>query len=130
MWTTWKGVINPHGPSHIDLYPLIIYQVFFHRNSALYYLINQSWKSLQGVLGLIGTYEQSMIKRFSHANSDDSRRADRELNEFIYRVRNNEIALGIVLFPSLVETGGEIGNYPFGFLFSSNMLHPKFDEFF
>lgn len=90
---------------------------FFRRNSALYYLINQRWRDLQSKLGLISTYEKSMVKRFGDPQSDNSRRADRELNEFIRRVKESDIRMGIVLFPRFVETGGNIDNYPFGFLF-------------
>ena len=93
----------------------------FHRNSALYYLINRKWNALQRNLGLSSTYNQSMIMRFSDSTSDDSRRANHELNEFINRVKNNNIALGIVLFPPLIETGGNVNNYPFGFLFDRVM---------
>ncbi len=90
---------------------------FFHRNSALYYLIKQAWNGLQSKLGLVGTYNQSMIQRFADPKSDDSRRANRELDEFILRVKSSHIKLGIIMFPNPVETGGDIDNYPFGFLF-------------
>jgi len=89
---------------------------FFHRNSALHYLIVQMWNGAQSKLGLISTYDQSMNRRFRDPKSDDSRRAERELNEFIRRVKISNISLGMVLFPTLVETGGDIDNYPFGFL--------------
>ena len=104
-------------PKPYRLIPSDYLSGFFHRNSALYYLINQMWIGAQGRLGLIGTYNQSMIKRFGDPKSDDSRRANRELNEFIHRVKSSNIKLGMVLFPNLVETGGDIDNYPFGFLF-------------
>ncbi len=104
-------------PRHYRLIPSDYLSDFFHRNSALFYLIHARWNELQRTLGLVGTYNQSMIKRFSDPGSDDSRRANRELNEFIRRVKSSDVGIGIVLFPNLVEAGGNIDNYPFGFLF-------------
>jgi hypothetical protein len=91
---------------------------WLHKNSALYYLINNKWNQLQSQTGLIETYEDSMLKRFSDPDSAGSRRANRELNEFIALVKNSKIPTGIVMFPSLVETKGSIDNYPYGFLFN------------
>jgi len=88
-----------------------------HRNSALYFLIKQRWNVLQTSFGFIGTYQQSMMARFSDADSEDSRRAKHELSEFIAQVQARNIMLAIVMFPQFVETNGDVGKYPFAFLF-------------
>jgi hypothetical protein len=104
-------------PRPYHLIPSDYLSGLLHRNSALFYLVNNQWNALQSRLGIVATYEESMITRFGDPESDNSRRADHELEEFILRVKNNGIPVGVVLFPRLVETGGNIENYPFGFLF-------------
>lgn len=106
------------GQSHP--YPLIPsrrLEKFLHKHSALYYLINSKWRELQVQAGLIKSHEESMFGMFGDPDSDDSIRASRELDEFILRVKEKNIAMGIVLFPPLVETGGLIEAYPYSYLF-------------
>jgi hypothetical protein len=88
-----------------------------HKNSALFYLINTKWNQLQTKMGLVESYEDSMLKRFGDHESKDSRRASRELDKFILRIKEKNIPMGIVMFPPLVETGGLIEAYPYSFLF-------------
>jgi hypothetical protein len=101
-------------------YPLIPsrrIEKFLHRNSALYYLINNKWNELQVHSGLIKSHEESMFEAFGDPDSYDSIRASRELDEFILRVKERNIPMGIVMFPSLVETGGLVDAYPYSYLF-------------
>lgn len=88
-----------------------------HRNSALFYLASSRWNLVQSELGLVDSYVLSMDGRFADPKSADSRRANAELMEFISRVKASNIPLGIVMFPKLVNTSGDIAQYPFGYLF-------------
>ena len=106
-------------PSSYRLIPSEYLSNYLHKHSALYFLINRQWKALQRQFGLVGSYEASMNARFGDIESDDSQRSIRELAEFIKRVKDKNIDLGIVMFPMPVpsEGDGDIGIYPFGYLF-------------
>lgn len=58
-----------------------------------------------------------MSRRFYDPDSADSRREKSELETFLSKVKDNGLPVGIVMFPTLVEVGGQGINYPFGFLF-------------
>ncbi len=68
-------------------------------------------------VGLVNSYESSMNSRFSDFETVESQRSIRELNEFIKLVKINNIQLGIVMFPRVVLAEGDIGKYPFSYLF-------------
>ncbi len=108
-------------PKPYRLFPSDYLSGWLHKNSALFYLINAKWSQLQSQTGIIETYQDSMLRRFSDPDSADSRRANQELNEFIALVKNSNIPTGIVMFPNLVETGNSVENYPYGFLFDRVM---------
>lgn len=86
---------------------------YFNRRSALYYLINNQWMTIQMSLGK-NDYTQYMIKRFKDPGGLASREVEKSLQEFIRLCRENNIPLGIVLFP---QFGPHLQhNYPFEFL--------------
>ena len=103
--------------SYYRLIPSDYLTGILHKNSALYYVVNNQWHALQSQLGLIGPYGDSMNARFGDINSENSQRAIHELNEFITRVKDKNIPLGIVMFPDFVLTEGGVEKYPFDFLF-------------
>lgn len=105
-------------PQPSRLIPSDYLSSLLHRNSALFYLINTKWNQLQTKMGLVESYEDSMLKRFGDHESQDSRRAEHELDEFIRRIKERNIPVGIVMFPPLVETGGSVEVYPYSFLFN------------
>ena len=112
-----EGHDKSRRPRPYRLIPSDYVSGLLHRNSALYYLLMQKWNELQSALGLIGNYSESMDARFEDPESADSRRYDRELSEFVTKVNNHNLGMGIILFPNLVETGGDLEKYPFGYLF-------------
>jgi len=61
-------------------------------------------------VGLVNSYESSMNARFSDIESVESQRSIRELNEFIKLVKDNNIQLGIVMFPFLSWQRAILGN--------------------
>jgi len=104
-------------PKPYRLIPSDYVSGWLHKNSALFYLIKTGLNVLQTQLGLIESYDDSMLKRFADPESKDSRRANREMDEFILRVKDKNIPLGIVMFPTLIDTGGDVENFSYGFLF-------------
>jgi hypothetical protein len=104
-------------PEPYRLIPSDYVSGWLHRNSALFYMIKTGLNVLQTKLGLIESYNGSMLKRFADPESDDSRRANSEMDDFILRVKEKSILLGIVLFPSLIDTEGDPDNFSYGFLF-------------
>jgi hypothetical protein len=66
--------------------------------SALYFLLNQQWVTLQTRLGLLRRYEDYMIERFSDPQSPASRKAQDDLMKFIEICRTHRVPVGMVLF--------------------------------
>ena len=71
-------------------------------NSALFYLLNQQWITIQHKMGWFshGSYTDYMLKRFGDPNSVSSIAAKESLLSFIAMCKQRQIALGIVLFSS------------------------------
>jgi hypothetical protein len=71
-------------------------------NSALFYLLNQQWITIQHKMGWFsyGGYTDYMLKRFRDPNSVSSIAAKESLLSFIAMCKQRQIALGIVLFSS------------------------------
>lgn len=90
-------------PTPIPLLPSTTLVSIFHRSSALYYLINQQWNLLQQAVGLSGSYDGYMLKRFNDPESLDSKEYEQTLNEFIDLNKSLRVPLGIVMFPHLMN---------------------------
>lgn len=102
-------------PQPYRLIPSDYLSEWLHKNSALFYLVRTGWVMLQTKLGVAESYKDSMMKRFADPRSKESLRADRELNEFILRVKDAGIPVAIVMFPFLGE-GDSVDSFPYGFL--------------
>ena len=87
---------------------------WLHQNSALFFLLNQQWVALQGSLGLVENYPDYMVRKFGNPTNHESQRAVEDLKEFIVECRQQNIEIGIVLFPALSRSSSE--GYPFDFL--------------
>lgn len=103
-------------PAPFRLIPSDSLSRYFHRNSALYYLINNQWIALQAQFGLIDSYKASMHARFKDIEGIASKRANQELIEFFSRVKDRNIPLGIILFHNIDVIEGDVGNYSYGYL--------------
>jgi len=90
------------------------YHRILHESSALYYLLNRQFSSLQYVVGYVGTYSDYMFERFGDPNSPGSLAFRKLLTEFIDISRSQHIPMGIVLFPSPQEEFGT--PYPYAYL--------------
>ncbi|MBN1352364.1 SGNH/GDSL hydrolase family protein [candidate division KSB1 bacterium] len=82
--------------------------------SALYFLVSLQWYALQEALGWAGSYSDYISRRFSDPQCLDSQESNRALKQFIQSCQDNDIRMGIVLFPDVV--GDLNANYPFAFL--------------
>lgn len=100
-------------PKPLRLVPTDAVTGWLHRNSVLFYLLNQQWIAAQERLGVVDSYSRYMVNRFQDPGGPDWLRARHALKEFISTCQETGIPLGIVLFPSL--TGTREG-YVFGFL--------------
>lgn len=78
--------------------------------SALYYLLDRQWGSIQRRLGWVGGYQEYMEARFGDRESEDSRAAGEKLRSFIRSCAESGVRSGIVLFPDLT------GELDLGFL--------------
>jgi lysophospholipase L1-like esterase len=80
------------------LVPSPFLRSFLRQSSALYYLLEKNWNSLQERLGWTESYETYLIRRFSDSANPSSRQAAAALAEFVQRSRNRGIPTGIVIF--------------------------------
>ncbi len=112
-----EGHDHSARPKSYRLVPSDFVSGWLHKHSALFYLIKTGVNGFQTRLGFVESYGDSMNKRFSDPESKDSRRANQEMDEFISRVKDRNIPLGIVMFPYLIDTGGNPDNFAYGFLF-------------
>jgi len=104
-------------PQYHRLLPSDYLSGVLHRHSALYYLIRSAWGKLQVKMGLTESYQSYMVNRFGNPDSKDAIVANAEIEEFIHRLKARNIPVGIVMFPPMVESGGKVEAYPYGFLF-------------
>ena len=91
---------------------------FLRNRSALHYLVNRHWGSLQGRVGLSGVYSEYMIDRFGDPSSPDSLAAARAQEEFLELAKAAGAGVGMVLFPGLSAdyADGDPQSYTLGFL--------------
>jgi hypothetical protein len=87
-----------------------------HQRSALYFLVNRGFASLQQSLGRTEDYVENMNRRFRDPSTLESITAATELVNLIDKIAENDIPMGIVLFPLLVDVEGDPAAYPLGFL--------------
>ena len=87
-----------------------------HQRSALYYLVNRQFASLQRSLRHAEDYVENMKRRFGDPSTPESKTAANELVRLIETISENDIPMGIVLFPLLVDVQGDPAAYPLGFL--------------
>jgi lysophospholipase L1-like esterase len=98
------------------LIPWIRLNKVLHQRSALYYLVNRQFASLQRSLGHAEDYVENMKRRFGDPSTTESKTAANELVRLIETISENDIPMGIVLFPLLVDVQGDAAAYPLGFL--------------
>lgn len=101
-------------PSARNLAPTMKLHMKYHQTSALYYVLNAGWHSIQRYLGLVGSYEEYMHHRFLDPNSSDSIDAMKTFKAFLRKAKQYNIPVGMVMFPVLRSYLGE--NYPFDYL--------------
>ena len=101
-------------PKCLPLLPSYSLCYTFHRISALYYLLNRKWQSLQVAFGLRASYKDYMRQRFGDPTSPDSLEAVTTLTHFIDECKARDIGIGIVLFPDIVDDLED--SYPFFYL--------------
>jgi len=94
---------------------------YLHKRSALFYLLNSQWQTVQGLLGLIDNHDAYMIKRFGDPDSPPSRAAASALEQFFQVAKAHDIPVGVVMFPPLVDAQGSVDNYRLGFLIDHAM---------
>jgi len=94
---------------------------YLHKRSALFYLLNTQWQTVQGLLGLIDNHDEYMIKRFGDPESPASRAAASALEQFFQIAKAHGIPVGVVMFPPLVDAQGSVDNYRLGFLIDHAM---------
>ncbi len=101
-------------PSYHNLAPTRKLHLRWHASSALYYVLNSGWYTLQSYLGMVDTYEKYMNERFIDPNSESSKRALRELKKILLLSNTRDVPIGMVLFPRLRPYLAN--NYPFDYL--------------
>jgi len=109
----FEGHDKSGRPKFMPLLPVKQLHFILHRSSALYYLINQQWNSLQELLALSGSYDEYMFRRFGNPKSSESREAIQALKDFIDLCNYQKTPLGIVLFPRIANLGKD---YPLEYL--------------
>lgn len=88
-------------PTPMRLLPSEAATRWLHRHSALYFLVDQRWQTLQGALGLGANHEAYMHGRFADPNSPNMMAAEAALKEFISIAKRAGVGVGIVAFPNL-----------------------------
>src|SRR5262249_34658854 len=101
-------------PARLPLLPSETLRPVLHRHSALYYILERQWYRLQNGLGWTRSYSEYVRARFGDPDSIGSRQASAELEKFVAICREQQIPLGIVLFPALSTAPAP--QYPYGFL--------------
>ena len=100
-------------PRTLPLVPSEFVETFLHRNSVLYYILEDRWSALQQRLGWTETYEGYMRARFGDSASTGSREAALALAQFVALCRTQHIEMGIVLFPDLGNAVGKVSPLDF-----------------
>lgn len=86
---------------------------WFWKHSALYYLLERTYGSMQRNDGSKKSYTQYLIDDFSDAKGKSAEKARNLLGRFIEHHKKNGTDMGIVLFPSFY---GPMDQYKLGFL--------------
>jgi hypothetical protein len=94
-----EGGVQSGRPRPIPLIPSSTVSSILHRQSALYYLTHHAWVTLQEGIRLKKTYADYMVDRFGDPGSEGARAADRVLEEFLLRCRDEGVAVGMILYP-------------------------------
>ena len=102
---------RPSPPRHLMGDPKLHARMF--RSSALYCLLDHTWRSLQLSLGMVTRFEDYMRERFRDPEGIGSRTAMVQLNAFVSRSQRAGVPVGIVLFPRPTE---RLSEYPLAFL--------------
>ena len=84
--------------------------------SMLYDLLGIQWARLQQELGLVESYNRSLVRNLRNPNAPNSRAAFGPLREFVRRAGRTGVPTGIVLFPATDAMGPNGSGYPFAFL--------------
>jgi len=89
---------------------------WLHSRSALCFLLNRRFAALQNASGMAETYVENMRRRFTDPSTEESKAASDALDDLITTIKENDLPMGIVLFPLLVDVSGDPTAYPLGFL--------------
>jgi lysophospholipase L1-like esterase len=98
-----EGHEKSHRPTALPLIPSHFLDARLQRSSALYYLFNQQWITLQGNLGWIKSYSDYMSERFKDPDSPASRAGMAALQTFIQLCKERNIPMGIAVFNDVAE---------------------------
>jgi len=87
-----------------------------HKHSALFYLFESQWGSMQTTLHLGESYDDYLRRRFLNGDGPDSQAAYGMLAAFIADTQARGIPVGIVAYPDLNYDPGPNEAYALGFL--------------
>jgi hypothetical protein len=80
-------------------------------HSALYFLAEHGWYTLQTRLGLVESNTRYLERRFADPNTPDARAGDAAVEAFFGACRERGLGVGMILFPLLEEVGGDRARY-------------------
>jgi hypothetical protein len=102
-------------PPGLRLIPSDALSQLLHEHSALFYLLENQWGTLQTRLG-VESYDDYMRRVFMDRDGPDSQAAYGMLTAFIEDTRARGIPMGIVAYPELSYSDGSDETYALGFL--------------
>ncbi len=109
-----EGYDKSGRPEPIPLLPFDSLHSYLYQNSAFYYLLDLRWQTLIQSIGLSSSYESYLLERFGDPECQETIKYIDLLREFIGACKEQEIPLGLILFPNVVPDLA--GSYPFRYL--------------
>lgn len=91
-------------PEPWPLLPLPSTHATLKHHSALYFVMNLTWENIQVHLGLTGSYDDYLVRRFADPDGQASKEAFESLEQFFATAERAGIPMGMVLFPLLDES--------------------------
>jgi hypothetical protein len=95
-------------PIPIRLIPSSFVTELLRNNSALFYLVDQQWVTMQRKLGVIESYNDYMFRHFGNPNSPAAIEARGALQKIIGLCKENRLPVGLVLFSRSYLDGDHI----------------------
>ncbi len=86
---------------------------YMSSNSVLYFLLQKTWCQFRIKTGLQNNYTEYLVKKFNNPDNKHSLTAKKYLKVLLDRLKKEQIAHGIVLFPSF---SNKISEYKLGFM--------------